>query len=174
MRKIATFCVLIGASALAIARGHESIAVIRSGTSFGHCAGYCSDQIELRGIHGRSKQEARRYPNGTTPPPRRVKFQISPSRWSKLVALAQQATLSKEVEVIGCPDCDDGGAEWIEFEMTTGAKRRITFGYHDYPTKTLELGQNLAAIREDSRERIAPLLAPNKSRKPTNPARSGR
>jgi hypothetical protein len=30
-------------------------------------------------------------------------------------------------ETIGCPDCADGGAEWIEIELENGDKHKVTF-----------------------------------------------
>jgi hypothetical protein len=36
---------------------------------------------------------------------------------------------------IGCPDCADGGAEWIEIELVDGGKHKVTFEYRHEPEK---------------------------------------
>lgn len=35
---------------------------------------------------------------------------------------------------IGCPDCADGGAEWLEIELKNGIKHKVTFEYNNEPS----------------------------------------
>ena len=37
-------------------------------------------------------------------------------------------------ERIGCPDCIDGGAEWLEVELRNGDKHKVTFEYYNEPS----------------------------------------
>lgn len=48
-------------------------------------------------------------------------------------------------ETIGCPDCADGGAEWIEIEKASGKKHKVTFEYRNEPD---ELKNYLSILRE--------------------------
>ncbi|MBN1415243.1 MAG: hypothetical protein JW973_09100 [Bacteroidales bacterium] len=34
-------------------------------------------------------------------------------------------------EIIGCPDCADGGAEWVEVELAGSRKHKVTFEYRN-------------------------------------------
>ena len=52
-------------------------------------------------------------------------------------------------DVIGCPDCADGGGEWVEV-MFDDTVKRITFEYGD----TLEPIQNLIDQMRIIRERF--------------------
>jgi hypothetical protein len=36
-------------------------------------------------------------------------------------------------KTIGCPDCADSGAEWIEIELVGGEKQKVTFEYGNEP-----------------------------------------
>ena len=36
-------------------------------------------------------------------------------------------------ETIGCPDCADGRAEWLEIELMNGEKHKVTFEYRNEP-----------------------------------------
>jgi hypothetical protein len=53
---------------------------------------------------------------------------ISQESWRSLKTLANQVAFSKQPERLGCPDCADGGAEYIELQ-TGDQKYRITFEY---------------------------------------------
>lgn len=75
--------------------------------------------------------------------------------------LAEQLRLTKSNEVFGCPDCADGGSEWIELQSQSGASRKIVFEYHRYPAKTGKLGQQLASLRETMAKGIDATPAPN-------------
>ena len=36
-------------------------------------------------------------------------------------------------ETIGCPDCADGGAEWLEIDLANGKTHKVTFEYNKEP-----------------------------------------
>ena len=101
--------------------------VLRSGTSFGMCMGYCVSELtvtpdELLFV------ETSRDPAQAT---RTRRLPLGPGEWEAILALVHPSDLEALPETIGCPDCADGGAEWIEVEQD-GAKRRVTFQYgHD-------------------------------------------
>ena len=48
------------------------------------------------------------------------------SFWQKLQSLADYNAIKDLPERIGCPDCADGGAEWLELSRSNETKR-VTF-----------------------------------------------
>jgi hypothetical protein len=52
-------------------------------------------------------------------------------------------------KTIGCPDCADGGAEWIEIISGSGGKsQKVTFEYMNEPAKLKDLASGLRTILE--------------------------
>lgn len=49
-------------------------------------------------------------------------------------------------EVIGCPDCEDGGAEWVEMKLQNGDKHKVYFEYLREPDVLKKL---LAKLRSE-------------------------
>jgi hypothetical protein len=99
--------------------------IIRTGTSFGFCIGYCNKTLELtsnKATFNNTSRETAKYPTktctGTT----------DASTWASLKTMLTNTGFSQEPETIGCPDCADGGAEFIEIEQG-GKKHRVTFEY---------------------------------------------
>ena len=98
--------------------------VLRSGTSFGMCGGYCSSELTV------TPDEILFVETSRDPerPPRTRRLPMDQAEWEEILAAARASSLEGLPEVIGCPDCADGGAEWIEVEHE-GVKRRVTFEY---------------------------------------------
>src|SRR6185295_14271553 len=53
---------------------------------------------------------------------------LSQSDWADLSAAYDPITFNSLDSVIGCPDCADGGAEWVTVE-TEGKDRKVLFEY---------------------------------------------
>lgn len=86
------------------------------GTSFGMCAGYCSNEMRLKSgaiIYSRSGWNDEVKPIICT----EKLTQLSWDSIKKSVDLNVFLSLS---EIIGCPDCADGGSEWLEIENFSG------------------------------------------------------
>ena len=97
---------------------------IKYGTSFGECLGYCVTEAEVLD----------------------EELKVVQKSWdSQLEDIESNRSLSSEEvesiingidtdkfkvldETIGCPDCADGGAEWIEL-IIEGEVKRVTFEY---------------------------------------------
>lgn len=106
----------------ALTASGEADLVIRSGTSFGMCIGYCYTELTVSGTEAtltRTSREPERSPITH-------RLALRPSEWESLVALADSGALAGLQEVYGCPDCADGGAEWVEVQHD-GQTRRVTF-----------------------------------------------
>lgn len=100
---------------------------ISSGTSFGECAGYCTREIVISQdglVYTASSWDTLNYPVLDT------SLEITSTEWSNLIALVDLSVLQGFEDVVGCPDCADGGAEWIQV-VTQEDSKKITFEYGD-------------------------------------------
>ncbi|RAJ10136.1 hypothetical protein [Arenibacter echinorum] len=110
------------------------------GTSFGMCVGYCKNDMLLKAgtvIYSRSgwnnQVEAIDCIENLT--------QLSWDSIKKAVDLNEFFLLP---QIVGCPDCADGGAEWLEIENFSGKKSKVTFEYGKAPE---ELETIITALR---------------------------
>jgi len=102
---------------------------IRYGTSFGMCFGYCykeivftSDQVKKILIPQRDKELKEKSCNEDY------------DDFEKLVSNIDLKSFSELPETIGCPDCADGGAEWIEIITPEGSKK-VTYEFGNDPSE---------------------------------------
>jgi len=106
------------------------IVQISYGTSFGECIGYCKKDLIIkpgRVIYSRSSW----YPVIRTITNTNDLGENDWSFFKTNILLSPFLNLPK---IIGCPDCADGGAEWIEIELDNGVKHKVTFEYHNEPS----------------------------------------
>jgi hypothetical protein len=100
---------------------------IHTGTSFGMCVGYCVSDYDFSGTSVTlTRKESSRVPKN---PAKTCQTTISQADWNALKALANVDNFNKQPERIGCPDCADGGAEYIELQVGD-QKHRVTFEYN--------------------------------------------
>ncbi len=106
--------------------------IIRFGSSFGECAGYCWYECELRPSELRRLRRAWQIGEGDTIdyPTQRQVLLVSPARYAQVLAALDTTAFWKMPTRIGCPDCSDGGACWIELEVN-GRTRRIDYDCHE-------------------------------------------
>lgn len=119
--------------------------IIRTGTSFGMCVGYCVKEYVLNGTSLSLTQKENLNPPKN--PARTCQKTISQEDWSAIKAAANFENFSKLPERIGCPDCADGGAEYIELEAD-GRKHRVTFEHSSTIPGSESLVNALRAQRE--------------------------
>lgn len=108
---------------------YSGISQIKYGTSFGECIGYCKHEMVLKS--GKVTYNSISWNSALQP-------QI---QTDTLTAVAWDSVKSDFVvkdffnlpETIGCPDCADGGAEWIEIQLTNGDTHKVTFEYYHEP-----------------------------------------
>ena len=100
---------------------------IRSGTSFGMCVGYCQSDYVFNGTSVTLTQNGTR--TQAQSPAKTCQTAISPAEWESLKALANMDTFGSKAATLGCPDCADGGAEYIELQAGD-RKHRVTFEYN--------------------------------------------
>jgi len=101
--------------------------IIRSGTSFGMCVGdKCRKDYVLTGTTVTLTQSGNG--RGTPLPPKTCQQSLSSVDWNNLKAAVNLSAFTQQPAVLGCPDCADGGAEYIELEEGD-TKHRVTFPY---------------------------------------------
>ncbi len=102
----------------------NSISSIKYGTSFGECLGYCAHNMTIQkdsiffSKSGWNMQDVL--------PDESAKENISPEYWNALLEKIDFEAFIELDDVIGCPDCADGGAGWIEITKNNQS-HRVTF-----------------------------------------------
>ncbi|MNK41460.1 hypothetical protein D3C87_601230 [compost metagenome] len=105
---------------------------ISYGSSFGMCVGYCSNNLlisDLKLTFSKSK-------NGQTSDTKTCSKTISEADVNAIKNDLNIEKIAALPETIGCPDCADGGAEWIAINAD-GKQYKITYEYGKAP-KELE------------------------------------
>ena len=107
----------------------QDIIQIKTGTIFGLCFGYCLSELNIIDTN------ADYYLNSwieddSVYHPVEISDVIDSSIWEILNSFFDFELFMNLDSVIGCPDCDDGGAEWFEIAMSDTIKR-VTIEYGD-------------------------------------------
>lgn len=107
----------------------NEIIQVKYGTSFGECVGYC--KMDLTISAGLVKFDK----SGWIDTIRTVTFTKiqDESNWYFFQSELKVTSFLDLPPVIGCPDCADGGAEWLEIELANGVKHKVTFEYKNEP-----------------------------------------
>jgi hypothetical protein len=116
---------------------------VRWGTSFGMCGGYCRTELQIDGATlrlTRMSWDTARYPTVMQQQP------LTETTRQQIAEKLDRDAISRLKDVYGCPDCADGGAEWVEVE-TAQFKKRVTFEYNKSPAELQALVTELRALR---------------------------
>ena len=122
----------------------EEVDYLSYGTSFGECLGYCVREIVVGGgaVFTKSGWDI----DGALPDSScSMQFIMDP-----LPAYVDKLNLEdfKSLnEVIGCPDCADGGAEWLELSIN-GDLKRVTFEFMNEPNELKLIIEDLRGLME--------------------------
>ena len=100
---------------------------VRFGSSHGMCIGYCTQEFELKndGLTARRKGGGRGDPR-TYPADQEQFVALDKATIEAALAKLDAAAFDAAPDVIGCPDCADGGRCWVEV-VRNGQPRTITF-----------------------------------------------
>lgn len=97
---------------------------IKYGTSFGMCSAYCITDLEVTSQHVYISKYG--WNNSVTPKSKTNNF--DEKAYNALLSKINQSQFLALDPVIGCPDCADGGSEWVE--VSIGARtKKVTFEY---------------------------------------------
>ena len=108
---------------------NSSDLTINYGTSFGFCIGFCNRSISIR----ESKIDFAK--SGRDSATKVCDKAASNEEWNLLVKSIDYIKFSKLDTIIGCPDCADGGAEWIEIK-SGDKKHKVVFEYGHAPKES--------------------------------------
>ena len=125
--------------------------VLISGYSFGECIGYCYTELLL---DAEAMVLIKRSWDPEENPEMRHEEPMDPALWQRLTPLIDFDVLTTMLDRYGCPDCADGGAEWIEISQG-GRHKKITFEYSDTLEPIAALLDEMRQIREQLEEKIA-------------------
>jgi hypothetical protein len=137
-------CLLLAGcqSQAAVAPASQEI-VIRSGTSFGMCLGYCITEMRIDARQVRFTRSAR---DASLPEQTRT-LPMTPERWTALRGDIDWSAIAAMEDVYGCPDCADGGAEWVEVSTST-TEKRITLEHGATVPELQPLLEQIRALRD--------------------------
>lgn len=96
----------------------SNITKIEFGTSFGSCIGYCENTVSF------TSEEISKVLKATRS--KELPEKQCKKTWNDFSKLTSKVDLKSFLsleETIGCPDCADGGAEWIEITTSEGSKK---------------------------------------------------
>lgn len=116
--------------------------VISHGSSFGHCRGFCNKELKLteKGV----KFSA--WENGNAPVTKTLEVTDRGTDFKRVAGLLNAEVFKKLELRYGCPDCADGGSEWIEVKDGLNTKR-ILFEYGNPPEELKALNDQLRSIQ---------------------------
>ena len=117
-----------------------------STTSFGMCMGYCKTRLEIS--HGQAVlvREAGGRRGAQPLPEQRITAALAAGEWQEIARLAAEAKIDGLPEVIGCPDCADGGAESLSI-VGPGRNKTISFEHGAKIQDSQPLLDRVRAIR---------------------------
>lgn len=102
----------------------EDSIIINSGTSYGECFGYCIYELEIDNGDA-SFTVGDWYPTPNYPE-LNIEENLNEDIWNHLLDLVDFDYFQSLDDVYGCPDCADGGSEWIEI-IYNGVSKQVTF-----------------------------------------------
>ena len=129
----------------------SEVYTISNGTSFGMCAGYCIRELvvttDATARYTATSWDTVSYPTLV------LDTMITLAEWNDLMSLADLEVLKTFPAVVGCPDCADGGAEWISFDDGSQVKK-VTIEYGDTLDGLGPIISRLAALRAEYEQRL--------------------
>jgi len=109
----------------------ESSFIINTGTSFGMCWGYCKTELELNGTEVIYKEYS--WIENPDFPELILEDHITDEQLDQILNTFDFEEYLTLDNVYGCPDCADGGAEWIEITHDNLTKHILFEFYSTIP-----------------------------------------
>lgn len=129
--KLLTYVTFLAIGILTSCTSEETntIQKISYGTSFGMCVGYCKHDVKI--TKSTITYNCSSWSNTEKPLSKTTQF--TSEEWDAIRTKIDSAKFFNLDEIIGCPDCADGGAEWIEIELANNKKHKVIFEYLKEP-----------------------------------------
>lgn len=103
----------------------DNAVIVKTGKSFGFCVGYCSLEATITSTKIKfvsSSWDTNNYPTIIQ------NILTDENYWNDILDKINMDNFEILDDVIGCPDCADGGSEWIEIIYPDRSKK-VTFEY---------------------------------------------
>lgn len=107
---------------------NDHIIRVKSGQSFGMCMGKCYNELIVENNSVVLKQIERKERGSD---PQTIEHRDN-THWSRIKAELADFPKDKFLRLnkeYGCPDCADGGAEWLEVQFSDGTVKHVEFDY---------------------------------------------
>ncbi|SFH51347.1 hypothetical protein [Pedobacter insulae] len=122
----------------------RSIDTIGYGSSFGMCVGYCNHSLS---ISENKVTFVKKANSQTSPDTKTCSSTLAADEAKVFKDLMEDSKIAALPKTIGCPDCADGGAEWVS--VTTGSKEyKVVFEYGKEPKELKAIVKKLRALSE--------------------------
>lgn len=112
------------------AENNTRIEQIKYGNSFGMCVGHCISELAITS----SAIYYSSYGWTDEVPTQSCNEDISITDWYIYSKNIDTTAFFALEERIGCPDCADGGSEWLELKLANGKTHKVTFEYYNEPS----------------------------------------
>ena len=143
MLKLTCLTMLLALGSACEKSNYSGVASVSYGTSFGMCVGYCVNNLVITNetvTFTKSK-------NGSNPETKTCTSAISTTDVNVMKDLINTAEVAKLPETIGCPDCADGGAEWVAITHN-GKVQKVVFEYGKAPAALTQVVVKFRALKE--------------------------
>jgi hypothetical protein len=125
----------------------NNIYKIQYGTSFGMCVGYCKQSLDITS----STTELTKSGWSKSVKTISCNEKTDSAIWNSLVKDINVSSFNKLQETFGCPDCADGGAEWVQI-VTGTTTHKITFEYHNEPQEVKQYIDKLRSLHDSFKD----------------------
>jgi hypothetical protein len=116
---------------------------IAYGTSFGLCVDYCVKELSLN----QSKAAYIKSKNGANPDTKVCTKPILEADFLEIRQLLEASNFESLPEKIGCPDCADDGAEWVEVTHN-GKTYKVTYVCNKPPKELVDVVAKLKTMSD--------------------------
>lgn len=120
---------------------------IKSGQSFGFCVGKCHTEMTIKGQNVEFLVKERNFETGVLENKEYTYNEVlTKEKLDKISNLIEVEKFFKLDEVYGCPDCADGGSEWIEITTSDDKTKKVTF---EFGRNVPEIEKLIKLLREE-------------------------
>lgn len=124
----------------------DQIISVTHGTNFGHCRGYCRKEV----VFTEGQIEYIESSVDSEKNPVKVENFKNASSWKSITDKIDWEKFNNLQESYGCPDCADGGSEYIEIK-TASATKRVTI---EFGKDLIELEPLLTELRNQRKKLV--------------------
>lgn len=118
---------------------------VKSGQSFGMCIGKCYSELVVTATQA-NLFETERLERGGEQKEHKNSANESLAKLHNVFKSFPSAEFKRLKDTYGCPDCADGGMEWLEVKFTDGSIKKVTI---EYGAKLEGFDEIISALRTE-------------------------